>query len=368
MGGKGSKADLEEYRQGYPNTQDDPNANMNYLFYSGTIPSDPQGDFIDVIHKDWWGNMALLESHHGYIQWLFPIRESGLNAESQPLQLHEITKIKAAPECINRFKKSYAMELHFYGVRIKDEQTGELERHEEWQKHYQNLNHHYHNNLRITRILKSLGELGFEHYKRPFLEHFIKEIWVEKLLPNCADSCADYWIGTIKDNNDRAALEAKVAKYCAIPAEGDSDSEDAVEQSWTSSRPTVHPYSEHEADGAGSDDEDESRASSSKTIRLSDDRILPKKKKRITKESKSKDDEHHMGHRFYITGVAPLPPDREKKYREWIGGGPGSDETDSDDATKNTKREERYLNWTRETLEANSDDEYPNNHPDDDDN
>ena len=31
----------------------------------------------------------LLEDHHGFIQWLFPIREHGMNFQSQELQLHE---------------------------------------------------------------------------------------------------------------------------------------------------------------------------------------------------------------------------------------------------------------------------------------
>ena len=34
---------------------------------------------------------------------------------------------------------------------------------------YRHLDSSFHNYLRITRILKCLGELGFEHYKWPFL-------------------------------------------------------------------------------------------------------------------------------------------------------------------------------------------------------
>jgi len=220
--------------------------------------------------------------------------------QSQPLQLHEIAKMKADPECMKRFLKSYDMQLHFYGCRVKDRQTGELERHADWEKHYRNLNSHYHNNLRITRVLKSLGELGYEHYKRPFLEHFIKEIWVEKVLPECADSCADYWIGTMKDDKDRAALEAKVAQYRVISPEADSDSEDAVEQSWTSSRPSIHPYAEQEADGAGSDDDDEDRAKASKALKgasrdsLDEQLIVARPtatKRKIAKEKEKEKDE-----------------------------------------------------------------------------
>jgi len=101
--------------------------------------------------------------------------------------------------------------LHFYGCRIVDPNTGELGRHDGFKVQYRNLNSHTHNFLRITRILKCLGEFGFEHYKKPFLEHFIKEIWTNKQLPNCADSCEDYWIGTLKNDADRKELEDKVS-------------------------------------------------------------------------------------------------------------------------------------------------------------
>ena len=51
------------------------------------------GDYIDNIHEKWKGDYRRLEMHHGYIQWLFPIRESGLNHHAQELQTHEI-KVK----------------------------------------------------------------------------------------------------------------------------------------------------------------------------------------------------------------------------------------------------------------------------------
>jgi hypothetical protein len=33
---------------------------FNVEFYTNVIKSDPQGDFIDNIHKSWWGNYKLL--------------------------------------------------------------------------------------------------------------------------------------------------------------------------------------------------------------------------------------------------------------------------------------------------------------------
>ncbi len=55
------------------------------------------GDFIDSIHEKWWGNYDHLESHHGYIQWLFPLREYGVNRFAQPLQPDEIKSMVSNP-------------------------------------------------------------------------------------------------------------------------------------------------------------------------------------------------------------------------------------------------------------------------------
>ena len=37
----------------------------NYLFYKNSWPSRPDGDLVDNIHKNWFGNYDLLEAHHG---------------------------------------------------------------------------------------------------------------------------------------------------------------------------------------------------------------------------------------------------------------------------------------------------------------
>ncbi|GFO43740.1 UDP-glucuronosyltransferase 2a1-like [Plakobranchus ocellatus] len=81
--------DTENYRLGYPGQEDNLRLNANLEFYQGKISSYPDGAFIDDIHNHWWGNYELLERHHGYIQWIFPIRENGMNWQAQALQLHE---------------------------------------------------------------------------------------------------------------------------------------------------------------------------------------------------------------------------------------------------------------------------------------
>eukprot|EP01126_Amoeba_proteus_P014015 TRINITY_DN16055_c0_g1_i1.p1 TRINITY_DN16055_c0_g1~~TRINITY_DN16055_c0_g1_i1.p1 ORF type:complete len:164 (+),score=18.23 TRINITY_DN16055_c0_g1_i1:330-821(+) len=148
-----------------------------------------------------------------------------MNIDSQPLQKHEIEKIKSDPKCLERFVASYEMMLHFYGCTLEIE-TGKVSRGSNFYSQYRNLVTHSHNFLRITRILKSLGELGFEHYKKPFLLHFIEEIWTgDRLLAACSDSCTMYWVGTLRDDNHRREIQNLIRSYSpwAFPASDDSD-------------------------------------------------------------------------------------------------------------------------------------------------
>ncbi|ELR20514.1 opioid growth factor receptor (ogfr) region protein, putative [Acanthamoeba castellanii str. Neff] len=223
MGAQNAKADLEEYRAGYPTQQDDPRQKDNLRFYKGEIKSVPSGDFIDKIHEEWFGNYALLERHHGYIQWLFPIREHGMNMQSQVLQLHEIEGIKADPECGRRMVRSYELMLEFYGMKLKNAETGELERSENYKARYRNLNTSGHNYLRITRILKSLGELGFEHLKFNFLAFVADEIWTHGELKNCKSSIENYWTGTLRDDTQRAEMEKRISDFKKAAGEDDED-------------------------------------------------------------------------------------------------------------------------------------------------
>ena len=65
----------------------------NFLFLTGKIQSQPNGDFIDKIHDEWSGNHDKLERHFGYIQWLFPLPTQGVNCNAHPLQKHELEVI-----------------------------------------------------------------------------------------------------------------------------------------------------------------------------------------------------------------------------------------------------------------------------------
>lgn len=90
----------------------DPIPLYNVLFYSNKIQSDPKGDFIDDIHRLWWKNYTLLESHHGFIQWIFPNEfKSRFNERAFPIAREEIDHFLHDPAIYMRYVKTYEMML-----------------------------------------------------------------------------------------------------------------------------------------------------------------------------------------------------------------------------------------------------------------
>jgi len=192
----------------------------NYKFYKGTIPSRPDGGFVNEIHSSWFGNYALLEMHHGYIQWLFPLFEGGgMNWHADALEKEEAALMRKDPEIAIRIVKSYKMMLDFYGISLVDVTTGRLERNHYWKYRYNNLNGHSHNFLRISRIVQSLGHLGFSRYKKPFLDFMEQEIMHNKQIPNAKHSLQNFWL-PILDVNSKAFIKKTL--------ETEEDREDSV--------------------------------------------------------------------------------------------------------------------------------------------
>jgi hypothetical protein len=84
--------------------------------------------------------------------------------------------------------------------------SGEVERSERYLERFVALNSSTHNHRRITRILKSLGELDHEYLKPDFLRFVLKEAILYGHLENTLDSCLKYWVETIRDENERDSL------------------------------------------------------------------------------------------------------------------------------------------------------------------
>lgn len=115
----------------------------------------------------------------------------------------EAKLIKSSPESLQRVKKSYKMMLGFYGFELKNEETGEIGRSLNYRPRFSNFERHgQHNCMRITRILTSLGELGYPHYKKPFISHIMKEVFQNGQLGFTIKSLTYFWIPTL-DPKDR---------------------------------------------------------------------------------------------------------------------------------------------------------------------
>jgi len=200
-----------------------PNEGINYAFYSNKIPSSPEGDLVDNIHALWADQLDRLERHHGYIQWLFPLFvDNGMNSRAHKLKKEEALYIREDLEASKRVILSYRLMLHFYGIVLVDEHTGEVAGHQDKEfrtQRYDNLNWNSHNNLRISRILISLGHLGFRRYKKPLVDHFAVEIRKHGLMPRCKSSLEEYWL---------RLLDVDTVWYKKMTLENEEDREESI--------------------------------------------------------------------------------------------------------------------------------------------
>ncbi|PAA85112.1 hypothetical protein BOX15_Mlig021547g2 [Macrostomum lignano] len=206
------RAEAEErsadYRSGYPDAPKSSASRDIWNFYNNKIKSEPRGDFIDVMLVEWKGNYELLERHHGFIQWLFPLREAGINWQASVMSAKEAQQIAASEACRHRLVQAYRLMLDFYGFRLVDEATGALEPAENFSSRIAFLNVSGHNYLRISRILKSLGELGFEHYKAPWIKMLIMLCFNGDKPPlrRAQAACEFHWVYTLKNEAERLEL------------------------------------------------------------------------------------------------------------------------------------------------------------------
>ncbi|XP_045078885.1 opioid growth factor receptor-like protein 1 isoform X2 [Coregonus clupeaformis] len=212
--------DMQKYRRDYPEhrthlyfggqQQDDM---PNLQFYRGQIPSSPDGVFIEDFHYKWKRQYSQLERVHSYIQWLFPLQEPGMNYQAKELTKKEIEAFLEDETAKKRLVKSYKLMLDFYGIQMSNETTGEVRRANNWRDRFDNLDRHTHNNLRITRILKCLGTLGFPHYQAPLVRFFLEETLVKGKLYNVKESVLNYFIFAVIDKQERRDLVEYAYKH-----------------------------------------------------------------------------------------------------------------------------------------------------------
>ncbi|GFZ50769.1 hypothetical protein JCM24511_08527 [Saitozyma sp. JCM 24511] len=163
--------DIEVFLAGYPGQGSDAHRSANLEFYTNEREMQPDGVTLDEFVRRYERDYEELESNHGYIQWLFPIRERGVNPLSQPLQPHEIEKMSADPDILARLLRSYTMMLRFYGIDFND---GRLRPTSDSKQRLLNLHRRPHNLLRLTRILKHLSEFpALQAHAGPLVLFFV---------------------------------------------------------------------------------------------------------------------------------------------------------------------------------------------------
>ncbi|XP_069809951.1 opioid growth factor receptor-like protein 1 [Dendropsophus ebraccatus] len=205
--------DMQNYRHGYGETHlytDTYPVHQKYMpnleFYQNKRPFEPYGVTIEEFHETWREDYEELESNHGFIQWLFPLRERGVNPRATPLTLAELMAMKGDEVVRQRLLESYELMLGFYGIKLLDKETGQVSRSENWEERFYNMNTHTHNNLRITRILKCLGEMGYERLQAPLVQFFLEETLCHNNLPRVKRSVLDYFMFTVRDKQKRRDL------------------------------------------------------------------------------------------------------------------------------------------------------------------
>lgn len=210
------RAFLSGYR-GLASTPQQTQTSDNLEFYKNRLRCQPDGLLVEEIFDQWKGDYNKLEFGHGYIQWLFPIQEDGMNFAAQRLMPHEISAMRADAEVMRRIVRAYSMMLDFYGMRLQSEETGLVGRAlppGSYSARYVNLLFAPHNNLRISRILKCLSELGLEHLNAGFLLHVLNEQseHAELKTPFIRDSMDRWWANCIRNDRDREWVTQVIAK------------------------------------------------------------------------------------------------------------------------------------------------------------
>lgn len=168
---------------------------MNRLlaFYYGGSP-DERGRFLaEIIRQDdFW-----LEITHDYIQWLFPLREFSKIAPSAPLVDKDVLEAFRQDELLRRHLLAcFIRMLNFYGLVRRN---GEIQKGPNWAERKDNwFTEGTHNELRITRILKSLSILGLRDEADRLLSCLEK---LRSSEPDCgvSDTAYQFWRDAIRN-------------------------------------------------------------------------------------------------------------------------------------------------------------------------
>merc|ERR1719169_133286 len=119
--------------------------------------------------------------------------------------------MRADAAVMARLMRSYSLMLDFYGFELVDATTGAVRVAPHAAGRFSNLVLNPHNYLRISRILKCLGEFDLEGHKINWLRALEREVLETRALARCEHSYVTYWVGTIYDDNVRREFLARAS-------------------------------------------------------------------------------------------------------------------------------------------------------------
>jgi len=156
-------------------------------FNLGEAP-DHRGRFVGEILQqddDW------LEATHDYIQWLFPLREPSQAVPGSPVVDAATRDAFLGEDCLReQLRANLQRMLAFYGLAWQDGRVVEAAT---WGARRRNwFTHPTHNNLRLTRIIRSLSLLGLDAEARA-LQHGLDALQAAE--PDCGvgATAVTYW-------------------------------------------------------------------------------------------------------------------------------------------------------------------------------
>jgi hypothetical protein len=202
---------MQRYRDGYKGVKglDDPAKSANLAFFRGAATSPAGAPIEDFGTLDRAGWLAALGRSSAS---LFPTHEF-VASGAQTLQRHEAAAIQADALCQANLLKLYRGFVDFLGFALADEATGALARKagDAWQEPFQTMNAHPHATTLITRVLKSIGELGLARCQAGLVTALIHAAFASGAMSNLRRGVQQWFVGAIKDDAARAACEAQLA-------------------------------------------------------------------------------------------------------------------------------------------------------------
>lgn len=133
-----------------------------------------------TLHQSLSWDDEMLENTHDYIQWWFPLTEPSAFNVHAPVATYADFEYLASDELVRLGVEQVTHRIsRFYGLRF--EASGVVRKSDEWEQRSQLWAYKQnHNDLRITRILKSLCLLGHRGYARALLVMFEEIIREER--------------------------------------------------------------------------------------------------------------------------------------------------------------------------------------------